>query len=95
MRILRENCLFQRQRGRPSAQDFSHKSSPLIAGDPEKQQNTGQELWLGSSGFAEVVMIDFIIDIFMDIADFFLELWLNKIGGRFKKKKRQDSDEAD
>ncbi len=40
-------------------------------------------------------MIDFIIDIFMDIADFFLELWLNKIGGRFKKKKRQDSDKAD
>ncbi len=41
------------------------------------------------------MMIDFIIDVFMDIADFFLELWLNKIAGRFKKKKRKDSDNAD
>ena len=41
------------------------------------------------------MMIDFIIEIFMDIADFFLEFWLNKIVGRFKKKKRNDSDKAD
>ncbi len=40
-------------------------------------------------------MIDFIIEIAMTIADFFMDLWLDKIVGRFKKKKRQDSDEAD
>jgi hypothetical protein len=61
----------------------------------EEWQNTIQERWLEAPNFAEVMMIDFIIEIFMDIADFFLEFWLNKIVGRFKKKKRQDSDKAD
>ncbi len=40
-------------------------------------------------------MIDFIIEVVTTIADFFVDLWLNKIGGRFKKKKSEDSDKAD
>ena len=40
-------------------------------------------------------MIDFLIEICTDVADFFLELWVNKIAGRFKKRKRKDSDRTD
>lgn len=40
-------------------------------------------------------MIDFIIEICTGIADFFLDLWLDKIVGRFKKKRRNDPDRTD
>ena len=39
-------------------------------------------------------MIDFIVDLFVEIGEFFAELWVNKIIGkhREKKKKPEDSD---
>ena len=39
-------------------------------------------------------MIDFIVDLFVEIGEFFAELWVNKIIGnrRSKKKKPEDSD---
>lgn len=40
-------------------------------------------------------MIDFVIDLCTEIAGFFLDLWVNKIVGRFKKKKGKDSDKVD
>ena len=35
----------------------------------------------------EMSMVDVIIEICASIAEFFVDLWLNKIMGRFKKKK--------
>ncbi len=32
-------------------------------------------------------MIDFVIDIFADILDFFVDVWINKIIVKFKKSK--------
>ena len=40
-------------------------------------------------------MIDFIIELCMDIGEFFVEFWVNKIAVRFRKKKEKNPDKAD
>ena len=39
-------------------------------------------------------MIDFIVDLFTDIGAFFVELWVNKILGK-KRKKNEQQDEKE
>ena len=42
-------------------------------------------------GFTEViVMLDLIIEICADIAEIFVDNWVNKIASRFKKKKQKN-----
>ncbi len=40
-------------------------------------------------------MMDFIIEVFESIAEVFVDIWLNKIAGKFRKRKRktEESDE--
>ncbi len=40
----------------------------------------------------EMSMVDVIIEICASVAEFFVDLWLNKIMGRFKKKKGDHED---
>ena len=48
-----------------------------------------------TQNFAEVIaMLDVIIEICADIAEIFVDIWVNKIVGRFKKKK-QKNDSSD
>ena len=39
-------------------------------------------------------MLDFIIDLAVEIGEFFAELWVNKIVGRIKKKKEKSGEQA-
>ena len=34
-------------------------------------------------------MIDFLIELCVDVGEFFVEIWVNKIAGRFRKKKKE------
>ena len=36
-------------------------------------------------------MVDFIVNVFAEIADFFIDLWLDKIINKFASKKKADS----
>ena len=40
-------------------------------------------------------MIDFLIELCVDIGEFFVEIWVNKIVGRFRKKKEKNPDQAE
>ena len=40
-------------------------------------------------------MIDTVIEIFMDIVDFFADLWLNKISAKYHQKKEAEKKAAE
>ena len=40
-------------------------------------------------------MIDFLIELCVDVGELFVEIWVNKIAGRFRKKKEKNPEKTE